>query len=561
MKIPLVGQAYAARSLAVAAQQTINLFPEYIEDPQDRAKNKAVLYGTPGRHLFKNSGKDIRGMFTAGGALFVVENRDLVVYNSDGSEFSRHTYTPTSDGNPVFFAANGTQLLIVSDGFAWCDSGSGPQKCRFSVEYFDLEIDAADNTKLTSVSFPFDASDVGKTLDITGGTGFTVQTVTISAVVSGVATCSAALGTVGSTDGTGIEYTGYVTAESGCFLDGYFIVQRPIAGPGDPIDLGRRYYISALLDGTKWNALDYGAKESYADNLRSIMADDEQLYLFGTDTIEVHQNTGNPNFPFERIQGSASKFGARSKYAQASLDGQVFFLRGDTRGQIAAYVLDGFRPKRISNHAVEADWQARGNASTAISWTYSEEGHSFWVINFSTVAWAYDTVTGAWHQRMDWTNTTGQFTPYPIFHHVFIPEWGGSGKHIVAGYILDKKIYEQSVDFYDDDGADRGWLRALPYQYAEGKRIFFGRMDLEMETGTTPSTTIAPVVWMDYSDDRGHTFVNVRTGELGVHGEYSKRVFWNRNGQSRGRVFRFRGVGQSKVALIDCEVDMTVGTV
>ncbi len=70
-----------------------------------------------------------------------------------------------------------------------------------AVTYTDLVIVAA-NT-MTSAGHPFQDDDAGLQVTITGGTGFTVQVVEILSVLGGVATCSAALGTPGSTGGTG----------------------------------------------------------------------------------------------------------------------------------------------------------------------------------------------------------------------------------------------------------------------------------------------------------------------------------------------------------------------
>lgn len=68
--------------------------------------------------------------------------------------------------------------------------------------YTDLVIDGSDNTKVTSAGNPFSASNVGDVLQITGGTGFTVQDVVIYTVDgSHHAFCTASLGTLGSTGG------------------------------------------------------------------------------------------------------------------------------------------------------------------------------------------------------------------------------------------------------------------------------------------------------------------------------------------------------------------------
>lgn len=67
--------------------------------------------------------------------------------------------------------------------------------------YDDLKIDAATNTNVTSRKRPFTSADVGKTVSVTGGTGFTRQDYTISSVAANVATLSAPVGTVASTGG------------------------------------------------------------------------------------------------------------------------------------------------------------------------------------------------------------------------------------------------------------------------------------------------------------------------------------------------------------------------
>lgn len=72
---------------------------------------------------------------------------------------------------------------------------------HLAVTYTDLVIGAANTT--TSALHPFQDDDAGLQVSVTGGVGFTVQVVEILLVLGGVATCSAALGTPGSTGGTG----------------------------------------------------------------------------------------------------------------------------------------------------------------------------------------------------------------------------------------------------------------------------------------------------------------------------------------------------------------------
>jgi hypothetical protein len=68
--------------------------------------------------------------------------------------------------------------------------------------FTDLVIDAVTNTKVTSASHSFVAADVGNTLRITAGTGFTTGVFYIVSVAGGAATLDRSAGTLGSTGGT-----------------------------------------------------------------------------------------------------------------------------------------------------------------------------------------------------------------------------------------------------------------------------------------------------------------------------------------------------------------------
>ena len=71
------------------------------------------------------------------------------------------------------------------------------------VTYTDLVIDATTNTKCTSAGNPFTSAHVGNIINITSGTGFTVQRVQVVSVTTAVATCDKSLGTLSSTGGNG----------------------------------------------------------------------------------------------------------------------------------------------------------------------------------------------------------------------------------------------------------------------------------------------------------------------------------------------------------------------
>ncbi len=88
-------------------------------------------------------------------------------------------------------------------GFDTASSGTDRSQGSVFQAYTDIVIDAPTNTKITSAAHPFDSTSPGNIINITAGTGFSVQRIQIVSVAAGVATCDKAVGTTSSTGGTG----------------------------------------------------------------------------------------------------------------------------------------------------------------------------------------------------------------------------------------------------------------------------------------------------------------------------------------------------------------------
>jgi hypothetical protein len=77
------------------------------------------------------------------------------------------------------------------------------QQDTAQVAYTDLVIDGTTNTKCTSSAHAFSSAHVGNIINITSGSGFTVQRVQVLSVSGSTATCDKSLGTLSSTGGNG----------------------------------------------------------------------------------------------------------------------------------------------------------------------------------------------------------------------------------------------------------------------------------------------------------------------------------------------------------------------
>lgn len=307
------------------------------------------------------------------------------------------------------------------------------------------------------------------------------------------------------------------------FQDGYFIFNQP--GTQD-------FWITGLytpdIDG-----LAFAAAEGSPDLLISLLSDGQNLWLFGDTSTEVWYDSGDPNFPFQRIQGAFIKRGCAAKFSPKLLENTVFWLAKDEYGQGVVLRAQGYAPVRVSTHAMEQEIQRYPQISDAEAWTYQQDGHSFYVLNFPSAGktWAFDAITGMWHERA--YTGDGELTQALPRTHCF-----AFGRHLVGSY-RDGKIYDMTPAALTDDGNAITRLRRAPVINSENTRITFHSLEIDMETGLGNGTT-NPMAIMRFSDDSGKTWSNEKNALMGRIGEGKTRVIYRRLGQARNRVFELK---------------------
>ena len=567
MKISLVGPAYTLNSVVAAAQTCINWYPESIQAGNE--PRPQVLFGRPGLKFFAQlTPAKIRCLWGSGGRLFAIHGGNETEIHQNGSQTTQPGTVAQGTGSPdpAQIFSNGNQLMIVSGGLVYCDNGAGPVQVLMAIT--GTASATGTNNEVTWLTGPlFTAAMTGKTLRFDGN----IYTITgvISTGPSAFQVMLVSPNPPATPEGTWEVAAGDpLDGVTGGFLDGYFIVNR-VPNPGGTPDLGTQFNISALYDGTSWNPLDFGIKEGYADYINSVLCDHEELWLFGKETTEVWTDvgvtldaSGVASFPFQRVQGAFIHDGSVATYAPCSVGSYTCWLGGSPTGQTVAYRALAFQPERISTYAQEQNWNAPDfTVRDAVSYAYRDGGHLFWVINFwaQQQTWVYDMTEGLWHERYSFNSGTQLLTQYLPWFHAFIAEWGSGGMHIV-GDPNTGKLYEQSLDYYNDDGAAIQYLRAFPHLLNEDRNQFHHRFELYMETGAINSGDAQLIVGLDWSDDRGHTFKQLATERSGGQpGEYNNRIVWRRLGRARDRVYRVGVQGTTKVALTDAFLEATPG--
>ena len=327
------------------------------------------------------------------------------------------------------------------------------------------------------------------------------------------------------------------------FLDGYFVFIEPNS---------QRVWVTALNDPTSIDPLDFASAEGDPDGLISSIVNQGQVWLFGTNSVEVWYDSGNVDFPLQRIQGAFNEIGCAATFSVAKLDNGLFWLGQDARGTGMVYRANGYTGVRISTHAVEWQIQQYDTISDAVAYTYQQDGHSFYVLNFpsANTTWVYDVATQAWHERAGWVN--GAFTRHRANCQTFF------SNNVTVGDYQNGNIYAFDLDVYADHDRVQKWLRswrALPTGQNNFKRTTQHSLQLDCESGVGLENGQGddPQVMLRWSDDGGHTWSREHWSSMGRIGAYYKRVFWRRLGMTlklRDRVYEVSGTDPVKVAIM-----------
>ena len=340
------------------------------------------------------------------------------------------------------------------------------------------------------------------------------------------------------------DFAGAVTV---AYLDGYFVFQQPDS---------QIFWTTTLLDGLSIEPLAFASAEGSPDNLVSLAVDHREVWLFGQNSVEVWYDAGNTPFPLARIQGAVNELGCAATYSVAKLDNSLFWLGKDARGTGIVYRANGYTGTRVSTHAIEFAMQSYGDLSDAIGFSYQQEGHTFYVLNFpsANATWVFDAATQAWHERAGFAN--GDFTRCRANCQMYF------NNEVVVGDFENGNIYAYDLDVYADGNLPQKWLRswrALPSGANNFKRTTQHSLQLNCESGVGLNLGQGqdPQVMLRWSDDGGHTWSNEHWSSMGKIGEYYRRVFWRKLGMTlklRDRVYEISGTDPVKIVITGADL-------
>jgi hypothetical protein len=113
---------------------------------------------------------------------------------------------------------------------------------------------------------------------------------------------------------TDLDFPGALTIS---YLNGYFVFIEPNS---------QKVWTAELLDPTSIDPLAFASAEGSPDGLVSSITDHSEVWLFGTNSVEVWYNSGAVDFPLQRIQGAFNEIGCAATFSVAKLDNGLFWL-------------------------------------------------------------------------------------------------------------------------------------------------------------------------------------------------------------------------------------------
>ncbi len=303
-------------------------------------------------------------------------------------------------------------------------------------------------------------------------------------------------------------------------LNGTFIFIDPYFGKD-------QFYISAIDDGTNFDALDFSSADAQPDDLVTHRVLKQELFLFGQFSTEVWVYTGDTLFPLTRYNSTPIDVGVVGFRAAINAADTLYFVGQTRTGSGLVYQMRGHQPVRISTQAVEESLKTSSDLSAVTMWTYQTKGNEFIGINAPgmNTTLVYDASTQQWHERSELLEGA-----YIARRDDLVTLFAGT-HYACAG----TKVYALDDQTYDLDGDPLVRERTWPHLVSPSAEMTtFAGLELACTTGNGGNITL------EISNDGGFNFGPPLQRSLGATGQWMQRVRWLMLGSAFDRVFRLR---------------------
>jgi hypothetical protein len=316
------------------------------------------------------------------------------------------------------------------------------------------------------------------------------------------------------------------------FIDGYMLLAA-----ANSMDI----YNSDVDNIYGWGGGNFVSAEMWPDNIVALARQNNQLVAFGSISTEFFYDAASASgSPFARNEGTVLQIGNVAPYAIYENERFLIFIGQSESGGRAAWMIEGFSPKKVSTEAIERILDAAGSAiSTAKGFGIRTKGHLFYVINLASCTLVYDVEEKVWHEWS--TNVATAHTTFTYNYHTDI----GSGKaallHNTDGYIytVEPLIYEDNATAILADAY------TMKYDGGTMNRKFMHNLNVVSDQNSTYT-----IRWSDDDYTTWNSFLTLN----------ATRPFITRLGSFRRRAFNVRHTANEDFRIEAIEFEVDVGT-
>ena len=294
------------------------------------------------------------------------------------------------------------------------------------------------------------------------------------------------------------------------FLDGslYLILKKTDGSKSADI------YNSDTDNPYSWNPINFIVAEQFPDNLSALARQNNMLVAFGTESVEFFYDAGNAaGTPLARNTSYTLQVGIAAPSAILQNEKFCLFIGQSRSGGRAAWMLDGFVPKKISDEYIERILDAEGTALVnAQGFGLRTNGHFFYVITLTDKTIVYDLEERMWHEweGIDVINATDD----------------GTGMAVIQGGHTGK-LYYMDPTLGTDDG-ENITMKVFTSKYDFDTMNIKGMQSLNVVSDQVGTDATMRIRW---SDDDYRTWSDWRTLN------FNPRAFYTGLGSFRRRAF------------------------
>lgn len=276
--------------------------------------------------------------------------------------------------------------------------------------------------------------------------------------------------------------------------------------------------------------LSFASAERLPDPITAIRVLSDEIWLIGSDSTEVWQQTGDLDAPYTRIAGRAYTDGCidRDSVASSSYNSFPCLIWVTNNKEV---VLAQGQPNKISNESIE---EILTTATNLRAWTFRRNRVDFYVLTFDQGTLVFNISTPSWNR---WDS---------FGHEYFRGHLGLVDRAVTfAGDSENGNLYSLDQNA-EDFGTDPIICQMSGFVPWNGKQQPCHSVNIRTNVGWTPSY-ISPeqIIELKWSNDYGFTWSEPQQISMGGKGQYGTDVTFRSLGliERPGRLFEISFTG------------------